>query len=112
MPPNIVEVAKVILDAGASQSARNDTLMLVSTGSVAREFRARLPLIDLLCEYGADPNSAVHAAALHGEFEAVNALIKRGARIDLPVAAALGRVEDAGRMLVGCWQARAVRNAI
>jgi ankyrin repeat protein len=73
--------------------------MLVSTGSVARECRLQLPLIDLLCDYGADPNSAVQATALHGEFEAMNALIRRGARIDLPVAAALGRVEDARRLL-------------
>jgi ankyrin repeat protein len=94
-------VTKVILDAGASQSGRNKTLMLVSTGSVARECRAQLPLIDLLCEYGADPDSAVHAAAVHGEFEAVKALIGRGARIDLPVAAALGRIEDARGLLAG-----------
>ncbi len=101
LPANIIEVTKVILDAGAGQSARDETLMLVSTGSVARESRAQLPLIDLLCEYGADPNSAAHAAALHGEFEAVNALIKRGARIDLPLASALGRAEDARRLLAG-----------
>src|SRR3984957_4609043 len=99
LPANIVDVAKVILDAGASQSAQNETLMLVSTGSVVRECGAQLPLIDLLCEYGADPNSAVRAAALRGEFEAVSALIKRGAGIDLPLAAALGRVEDARRLL-------------
>src|ERR1700693_411039 len=74
LPANIVEVTKVILDAGPSQSARDETLMLVSTGSVARECRVQLPLIDLLCQYGADANSALHAAALHGEFEAVNAL--------------------------------------
>jgi Ankyrin repeats (3 copies) len=101
LPAKIVEVTKVILDAGPSQSARDETLMLVSTGSVARECRVQLPLIDLLCKDGADANSALHAAALHGEFEAVNALIERGARIDLPVAAALGRVEDAGRLLAG-----------
>jgi ankyrin repeat protein len=63
--------------------------------------RRQLPLIDLLCDYGADPNSALHATALHGEFEAMNALIRRGARIDLPVAAALGRIEDARRLLAG-----------
>jgi hypothetical protein len=101
LPGNIVEVAKVILDAGPSQSAKNEALMLVSTGTVPRECRVQLPLIDLLCNYGADPNSAVHAAALHGEFEAVKALIARGARIDLPVAAALGRSEDARRLLEG-----------
>jgi len=75
--------------------------MLVSTGSVARECRLQLPLIDLLCDYGADPNSAIQAAALHGELEAVNALIRRGARIDLPVAVALRRIEDARRLLAG-----------
>src|SRR5436309_9845979 len=99
LPANIVEVTKTILDAGPSQLAQNETLMLVSTGSVARECRMQLPLIDLLCDYGADPNSAVQAAALHGELESVNALIRRGARMDLPVAAALGRSEDARRLL-------------
>jgi len=99
LPPNAVEITRVILDASPSQSAKNETLMLVSTGSVPRECRLQVPLIDLLCDFGAEPNSAVHAAALHGEFESVNGLIRRGARIDLPVAAALGRIEDAGRLL-------------
>ncbi len=101
LPKNIVEVAKVILDAGPSQSTLNETLMLVATGSVPRECHLQLRLIDLLCGHGADPNSAIHATALHGEFEAVNALIRRGARVDLPVAAALGRVDDSCRLLPG-----------
>ena len=101
LPKDIVDVAKVILDAGPSQAALNETLMLVATGSVPRECRVQLPLIDLLCDYGADPNSAIHAAALDGEFEAVNALIARGVRVDLPVAAALGRIDDARRLLPG-----------
>jgi len=94
MPANIVDVAKVILDAGPPQSALNETLMLVATGSVPRECRLQLPLIDLLCDHGVDPDSALHAAVLHNEMESAHALIRRGARIDLPVAAALGRVED------------------
>jgi hypothetical protein len=101
LPANIVELTKILLDTGPSQSARNDTLMLVSTGSVPRECGMQLPLIDLLCDYGADPNSAVQATALHGELEALNALIARGARIELPVAAALGRFDDARRLLAG-----------
>jgi ankyrin repeat protein len=36
---------------------------------------------------------------LHGELEAAHALIRRGALIDLPVAAALGRVEDFRRLI-------------
>ena len=99
LPDNIAEVAAVILDAGVEQSALNDTLTLVATGSVPRECGKQLRLIDLLCDRGADPNSAVQAAALHRELAAVNALLGRGARIDLPVAAALGSVDDARRLL-------------
>jgi hypothetical protein len=78
LPDNIVEVAEVILDAGAEPSAWNQTLMLVSTGSVPRQCGLQLRFIDLLCDYGADPNSALQAAALHGELEALRALIGRG----------------------------------
>jgi hypothetical protein len=99
LPANIVEVAKVILDAGAEESALNQTLMLVATGSVPRECGLQLPLIDLLCHHGADPNSALRAATLLGESEAAHALIRRGARIDLPIAAALGRIEDFRQLL-------------
>ncbi|MFZ1011268.1 MAG: ankyrin repeat domain-containing protein [Candidatus Sulfotelmatobacter sp.] len=59
----------------------------------------QLPLIDLLCDHGADPDSVIRAAALHGEIESVSALIARGARIDLPVAAAQGRIDDARGLL-------------
>jgi hypothetical protein len=69
LPANIVEATKGILDAGPSQSAQNEALMLVSTGSVPRECRLQLPLIDLLCDYGAEPNSAVQATALHGRLK-------------------------------------------
>lgn len=99
LPKDIVEVAKVILDTGVEQSALNETLMLVSTGSVPRECRVQVALIDLLCNRHADPNSAAHAAALHGETEALHALIGRGAQIDLPLAAALGRMDDFRRLL-------------
>jgi hypothetical protein len=99
LPGNIVEVAKVILDAGVERSALNEALMLVCTGRVPRECGVQLPLIDLLCDQGADPDSAIRAAVLHGESEAVNELIRRGARIDLTVAAALGRVGEARRLL-------------
>jgi ankyrin repeat protein len=101
LPDNIVQIAKVILDAGVEQSALNETLILVSTGSVPRECGMQLPLIDLLCDHGADPNTALHAAALHGELESLNALIGRGARIDLPVATALGHIEEARWLLPG-----------
>jgi hypothetical protein len=99
LPANIVEIAKAIIGAGAEKAAINETLGLVSTGRIARECGAQIPLIDLLCDHGADPGGAVHGAALHGEHEAVEALIRRGARVDLALAAALGRIEDSRRLL-------------
>jgi hypothetical protein len=101
LPANIIQVTKEILDAGAKtdQNALNETLGLVCSGCVPRECRVQLPLIDLLCEYGADPDSAMPVALPHGEFEAVDALIRNGARIDLRAAAGLGRVEDSQRLL-------------
>jgi Ankyrin repeats (3 copies) len=101
LPANIVQVAEVILNAGAkqNQSALNETLELVCSGRVPRESGVQLPLIDLLCDHGADPNPAMPAALGHGEFEAVNALIRRGGLVNLTVAAGLGRIEDARRLL-------------
>jgi hypothetical protein len=90
LPANILAIAQVILEARPGVSVLNDTLALVCSGCVPRECRVQLPLIDLLCDSGADPGPAIHPAVVHGEFEAVHALIRRGARIDLPVAAALG----------------------
>jgi len=103
LPANIVQVATVILDAGtkADPAAINETLGLVSSGRVPREYRVQVPLIDLLCDYGADPNRAISPALTHGEFEAVHALIRRGARVDLIVAAAIGRTGDARGLLDG-----------
>lgn len=101
LPPNIVEVAKVILEAGAKQnaSALNEALELVSSGRVAREHHVQIPLIDLLCDYGADPNQAVNSAIAHAEFEAVNALRQRGTEINLLIAAAFGHMEDFNHLL-------------
>lgn len=99
LPSNIVQVTRVILEAGIEQSVLNETLGLVCSGCVSRQCRVQLPLIDLLCDRGADPNSAVQPALANGEFEAVNALIHHGARVSLPAAAALGRVEDARRLI-------------
>lgn len=99
MPANVVEIAKIILDARPSPDALNETLGLVATGRIPRECRQQIPLMNLLCDHGVDPASAIYPAILHGELEAANALIARGARINLPLAAALGQIEDARGLL-------------
>jgi hypothetical protein len=99
LPKNIVEGARVILDAGVEPSALNEALMLVATGSVPRECRVQISLINLLCDYGADADSALQASTPHGEFDGMQALIERGARITLPVAAAFGKLDEARQLL-------------
>lgn len=75
------------------------TLLLVSSGQVPRQCAVQIPLIGLLCDYGAEINRATSAALAHGEFEAAEELIRRGAKLDLPVAAAMGRLETARQLL-------------
>ena len=101
LPPNIVEIGRAILDAGARADQRSvdSTLGLVCSGRVPRECGVQISLIDLLCDYDADPTGAMGSALGHGEFEAVDALIRRGATLDLAGAAAMGRLEDARRAL-------------
>jgi hypothetical protein len=99
LPKNIVEITKVILDAGVEQSSLNETLLLVATGRIPRECGVQKDLINLLCDHGADPNSAAETAAVLFELQAVGGLLARGARITLPVAASLGRTEDARHLL-------------
>ncbi len=101
LPPNIVEIARIILDAGGDRdrSSVDEALALVSSSNVARECGVQQALIELLCDRGADPSAGVLPALLYGEFESVDALIRRGAAIDLTTAAATGRVEDVCSLL-------------
>lgn len=100
LPSNIVDLAALLLRRGAKEDAAalNATLGLVASGRVVRECGVQVPLIDLLCGAGANPNGAKLAALGHGEFTAVEALLRHGATMDLPTAAALGRLADAGRL--------------
>jgi ankyrin repeat protein len=101
LPQNVVEIAKIVLDAGArsDQTSLDSTLGLVSSGRVARESNLQIPLIDILCDYGAEPNAAMQPALAHGEFAAVEALLRRGATVTLPLAAATAHLADATHLL-------------
>jgi peptide-methionine (S)-S-oxide reductase len=103
LPPNIAQTVRVILDAGGKhdRASVDETLGLVCSGCVPRQCRVQVPLIHLLCDYGANPDFAMLPALAHGEFEAAEALIERGAKITLAVAAATGRGRQAGELLAG-----------
>jgi len=100
MPANAVEIAQIILDAGGKDDIDdvNMTLGLVTSGRMPRECGLQVPLVDLLIDYGAKIEG-MGAALAHGEFEAVEAMIRRGGEVTFPVAAATGRTEDARRLL-------------
>jgi hypothetical protein len=101
LPPDIADVARVILDAGgrAERSSIDSTLGLAASSSVARECGVQNQLIDILVQYGGDPNIGVLPALLYGEFAAVEHLLTRGASMTVLSAAALGRTGEIVRLL-------------
>jgi ankyrin repeat protein len=114
-PKNAVEIARLLLDAGADPNALQDSYggqntimaMLVSS-SPPKEAGVQVPLIDVLVDYGAKivPSgegswtSPIETALVFAMCEAADALVKRGAEVaTLAAAAGLGRLADVLRML-------------
>ncbi len=98
LPPNIVEVTRVILRAAPhEQEALDYAVGLVATGRVPRECGVQLALIDALIDAGAQP-SGLHAALAHREIDAAEHLLARGAELTLAAAIALGRRDDVERL--------------
>jgi ankyrin repeat protein len=109
-----VEVAKILLDAGAEVDALADMYenacttmsMLVSSAHPAGA-GLQAPLAELLLDRGAahhgpgtEWQSAVLTALKFGYLETAQALVRRGAPVDdVAAAAGLGRVEDTARLL-------------
>ena len=106
-PPNIIEVATLLLDAGAEVDATSDaygggstTLGLVATSAHPRKARLQIPLMDLLLSRGAAIDGVprgmtiVAGALANGCPEAARALVERGARVDdVATAAGVGRLD-------------------
>lgn len=103
LPANAPELAQIVIDAGAKNDRRTltDTLALVASSAVAHESGMQPELIRVLSSAGADPNDALLAPLIYGQFEAVEELLRNGATLDLPVAAATGRLRDATDLLAG-----------
>jgi ankyrin repeat protein len=104
-PKNIVEITKMLLDAGAEVNAESDayggrstTLGLTATSYHPRAAGVQLALMQLLIRYGAiidgpDVGSAVNGCLHYGRGEAAEFLANRGARLDLEGAAGVGRLD-------------------
>jgi hypothetical protein len=100
LPKNIADVARVLLDAGAKndRAALDSTLALVASSSVAHATGAQRGLIDVLCDYGASPNAGMIDAVMYAEFDSADALLGRGATLNLTAASALGCLDDVRRL--------------
>jgi ankyrin repeat protein len=113
-PPNAVAIAHALLQAGAEPDAFADmygaectTMSMLVSSSHPAEAGLQAPLVDLLLEFGAAIEgrgtrkwgTPLFTALAFGMIDAAGALVKRGAQIELPAAAALGLMDDVARLL-------------
>jgi hypothetical protein len=113
-PPNAVEIARALLQAGAEPDALADmygaectTMSMLVSSSHPAEAGLQVPLVELLLDFGAAVEGCgtrkwgtpAFTALVFGMTDAAKVLAKRGAQIDLPAAAGLGLVDDAARLL-------------
>jgi len=113
VPPNVVDIARLLLDRGADPNAltlgrsRGTTMGLIVTSRMASEANASGPLIDLLRERGAaldlgtsetvipdwGRQNVLDVALSNYATRAAEKLIELGAKPDVISAAALGRLD-------------------
>ena len=113
VPPNIVDIARLLLERGSDPDAvtigpsAGTTMGLIATSRMASEANASGPLIDVLLEFGAKLNLKNQKSIIPGWGDqdiftgslanhaprAAEKLIELGAKPDMIVAAALGRLD-------------------
>ncbi|HZX58463.1 MAG TPA: ankyrin repeat domain-containing protein [Mucilaginibacter sp.] len=99
LPPNIVEVTRLLVQAvkreapDSYQEQLDYTLGLVATGRIPRECGAQIDMMDLLIDAGATPGGGMGALA-HGNVGAAQHLINRGGKLTLTSAICLERIDD------------------
>lgn len=103
LPTNIVDISRVLLEAGADVNARTlgpnggDTMGLLTTGKQASDMGVTGPLIDLLREYGATldltSDDVFDGSLVNHSPASVEKMIELGAKPDVLVAAGLGRMD-------------------
>ena len=99
LPPNIAEIAKVIIRAAPhSQEELDYALMLVAWSGVASDCGVQIPLLDVLIDAGASPDGGPNNALVNGHVAAAAHLVERGAPLTLASALCLGRWDEATRL--------------
>jgi ankyrin repeat protein len=114
-PPNAVEIARILLEAGAEPDALADmyggqctTMSMLVSSSHPAGAGVQVDLVNTLIDFGAavdsrgagDWTSPLMTALVFGFPDAAEALVQRGAKIDnIAEAAGLNRTEEVRRML-------------
>ena len=108
-PKNIVEIAKLLLKAGADENAESEaygggstTLGLAATSIHPEQAGVQIDLLETLLAHGAliekpgltgNRSSAVKGCLANGQGRAAQFFAERGARMDLEEAAGVGRLD-------------------
>ncbi len=116
-PANAVEVARMLLKAGAEADAlagmyggRCTTMGMLVSSSHPAKAGVQVALVETLLDFGASMEergsghwrSPLMTALAFGRQNTAEALVRRGARVDnIAAAAGLGRLADAARLLSG-----------
>lgn len=114
-PTNAVEIARLLLAAGAEPDAlarmyggEATTMSMLVSSTPPAEAGVQVGLVHVLVDFGAaveprgagDWTSPLMTALAFGFLDAAEALVERGARVETPAAAAgLGRLDDVRRLL-------------
>lgn len=114
-PPNAVEMGRLLLDAGGEADAlagmyggQTPTLSMLVSSTPPHDAGVQVPLTHLLIDFGANVEGAgegawrspLLTALVFGFFDAAEALVTRGARVDdIVKAAGLGREDSVRDML-------------
>lgn len=106
-PPNIVEIARVLIGAGADVNAESDayagrsaTLMLTATSVHPLRAGVQLALLQFLLDSGARINARdVTACLRNGRGAAAEFLASFGAPLDFEAAAGVGRIDLVEQLL-------------
>jgi hypothetical protein len=114
-PPNAVEIARMLLEAGADPNALADmyggkhaTMSMLVSSCHPAEAGLQVPLVDTLVDFGAyvepsgsgDWASPLRTALAFSYLDAARTLVRRGAAVAaVDTAAGLGRLDDVIRLL-------------
>ena len=104
LPPNIANIAVIIIQKARSEKAASlqeqldYAIKLAAWSGVARECGVQIDLLDVLIDAGAFKEGVSNDALVNGNLDAAEHLIERGAKLTLATALCLEKWEEADKL--------------